>query len=147
MSHGSRHLEVIFCDDIRQEVGNKFSFMGIYTSELTVPGPVLLPKLCISVKVVTDKDDPFESLEVRIVKGDNEIELLTTGTIPPMPTDTVVQDKNSTRIVVLLTFVLAPFQIDEETIIRVKANTAREELRSTPLRIRIVPPQASPAIQ
>jgi hypothetical protein len=147
MSHGPRHVEVIYCDDIRQEVGNKFSFMGIYTTELTVPSPVVLPKLCIAVKVATDKDDPFESLEVRIVKGDDEIELLSTGLIPPMSADIVPQDKNSTRLIFLLTFVLAPFQIEEETIIRVKANTEREELRSTPLRIRIVPPQASPTIQ
>ena len=32
----TRHLEVIFCDDIREEVGNKLSFMGVYSADLTV---------------------------------------------------------------------------------------------------------------
>ena len=149
MSQGPRHLEVIFCDDIRQEVGNKFSYMGVYTSELTVPSaPVLLTKLCIAVKVATDIDDPFEALEVRIVKvkGDDETELLSTGPIP-LPTELIGLDHASTRSVAQMTFILSPFQIDEETVLRVKAITEREELRGTALRIRIVPPQASPTIQ
>ena len=88
MSKISRHLEVIFCDDIRSEVGNKSSYMGIYTRELTIPSaPLLLAKLCIAVQVVTDIDDPFESIMVQVVKirGQEETELLTTGqiTLPP----------------------------------------------------------------
>jgi len=151
MSHGSRHLEVIYCDDIRDEVGNKFSYMGIYTQDLTVPNaPLLLPKLCIAVKAVTDIGDPFESLEVRIVKikGDEETELLSTGPFPMPPlADLPKLDNDSTCIFAQMYFMLTPFQIDDETIIRVKANTEREELRGAALRIRIVPPPASPTIQ
>jgi hypothetical protein len=36
-----------FCDDVRQEIGNKFSLMGCYGSDLYVPAfPITLPKLC-----------------------------------------------------------------------------------------------------
>lgn len=36
-----------FCDDVRQEVGNKLSFMGIYGANLVVPDfPTTLVKLC-----------------------------------------------------------------------------------------------------
>ena len=150
MSHGSRHLEVIYCDDIREEVGNKVSFMGIYSSELTVPNaPVLLTKLCIVVKAVTDIDDPFEALDVRVVKvkGNNdEIELLSTGPVS-LPTERPGPDTGLTRMAVQMNFILAPFQIDEETKLRVKAITEREELRGVTLRIRIVPPLAAPAVQ
>ena len=42
----TRHLEVIFCDDIREEVGNKISYMGVYSADLTVPVlPIVLNKL------------------------------------------------------------------------------------------------------
>jgi hypothetical protein len=116
------------------------SYMGVYSGELFVPSaPVLLTKLCIAVKVVTDMADPFAALEVRIVKGDDELELLTTGQIPG-PGDMSAFDNGSTRMVAQMAFMLAPFQIEEETIIRVKAKTEREELRGMALRIRITPP-------
>lgn len=149
MNHASRHLEVIYCDDIREEVGHKVSYMGIYSGELTVPNaPVVLTKLCIAVKVATDIDDPFEALEVRIVKvkGDDETELLSTGPVS-LPTELSGLDNSSTRLLVQMNFMLVPFQIDEETILRVKAITEREELRGMALRIRIVSPPASPTIQ
>lgn len=150
MSNGSRYLEVIYCDDIREEVGNKFSYMGVYSGELTVPNaPVLLPKLCVVAKVITDIANPFESLEVRIVmvKGDDETEILSTGPIP-FPADLPKQHDDSTRLMAQMTFMLSPFQISEETTLRVKAITECEELSgTTALRIRIVPPQASPTIQ
>lgn len=148
MSDKVRHLEAIYCDDIREEVGNKLSYMGVYTGELTVPNvPVLLPKLCIAVTLITATGDPFESLEVRIVKakGEEETEILSTGPIP-LPTEAPVQLDGSTRLLLRLTFMLAPFQIDEETILRVKAKTEREELRGAAgLRIRVVPPTETPA--
>lgn len=148
MSHGPRHLEVIYCDDIREEVGNKFSFMGIYSSELTVPKALLLTKLCIAVKAVTDIGDPFEALDVRVVKvkGNDETELLSTGPVS-LPTRRPGPDTGLTRMVAQMTFILAPFQIDEEIMLRVKAITEREELRGMTLRIRIVPPSASPTVQ
>lgn len=149
MSHGPRYLEVMYCDDIREEVGNKFSYMGVYAGELTVPSaPVWLPKLCIAVKAITGIGDPFETLEVRIVKvkGDDETELLSTGSVP-LPAKLPGLDNDSARLVAQVTIMLAPFQIDEETILRVKATTEREELRGMALRIRIVPPPASPTIQ
>ncbi len=40
----------IFCDDLRQEVGNKVSYMGVYQGMMFVPAfPVALPKLCAAV--------------------------------------------------------------------------------------------------
>ena len=146
MSHSSRHVEVIYCDDIRQEVGNKFSYMGVYSGELNVTSaPVLLPKLCILVKVGTEIVDPFEALEVRIVKvkGDEETELLSTGPIPQPAEVPPRLEHGSTRLIAQMAFMLAPFQIDEETLIRIKAITEREELLGMGLRIRIVPPPAS----
>lgn len=151
MSNGSRHLEVIYCDDIRNEVGNKFSFMGIYTRELTIPNaPLFLPKLCIVVKAVTDVDDPFESLEVRVVKikDGEETKLLSTGplTMPPL-TDLPARDDDTTCLLTQMQFALSPFQIDEEATLRVKATTEREELLGVALHIRIIPPPASPTSQ
>ena len=41
----------IICDDIRQEVGNKFSLIGIYLKEIIVSKfPITLPKLCFAIE-------------------------------------------------------------------------------------------------
>lgn len=132
-----RHLEVIYCDDIREEVGNKFSYMGVYSGELVVArGAVVLPKLCVAVKAVTDIADPFETLVVRLVQGDDEVELVSTGPIVFQAGPAGLLE-GTTRQVTQLAFMLAPFQIDEESILRVKAVTEREELQSMALRIRL----------
>lgn len=44
---------VLFCDDIRQEAGNKLSYMGVYDAEVQVPataapGPAGLQRLAIA---------------------------------------------------------------------------------------------------
>ncbi len=151
MSNVSRHLEVIYCDDIRSEVGNKFSYMGIYTRELNIPSvPLLLPKLCIVVKVVSDINDPIESVVVRVVmlKDNKEIELITTDSLT-MPPSTELQgrDNDSTCVLTQMQFVLSPFQIDEESTLRVKATTEREELLGVALRLRVASPPTPPTIQ
>ena len=66
-----RIATAIFCDDIRQEVGGKMSFMGCYQSELIVPStPVVLPKLCIMATVTTPIARPFKSLTIKIMIDD-----------------------------------------------------------------------------
>ena len=146
MSAGSRHLEVIYCDDIRQEIGNKLSFMGVYSGELNIPtAPLVLPRLCIAIKAVTEIQDPFEVLEIRVlrVKGTEETELLSTGPVPA-PTEKP-SNESGIRQVAHVVFVLAPFPIDEEFLIRIRAKTEREELRGPGLRIRVGQSLATPA--
>ena len=59
-----------FCDDVRQEIGNKFSLMGCYGTDLYVPAfPITLPKLCAFVHVRTPREQPFRRLTLRLVRG------------------------------------------------------------------------------
>jgi hypothetical protein len=59
-----------FCDDVRQEIGNKFSLMGCYGADLYVPAfPITLPKLCVFVHVRTPREHPFQRLTLRLVRG------------------------------------------------------------------------------
>lgn len=128
----TRHLEVIFCDDIREELGNKLSFMGVYSADMTVPVvPIILNKLCIVVRAITENSDPFESLKVSVFQGDDRVELISTGQIV-LP-DANLDSNKSPLQVIQLTFMLSPFQVDKETTIRVQAITEREELNSVGL--------------
>jgi len=68
---GNRIVIAQFCDDVRQEIGNKFSLMGCYGTDLYVPSfPITLPKLCAFVHVRTPREQPFERLTLRLVRGD-----------------------------------------------------------------------------
>lgn len=80
-----------FCDDVRQEIGNKFSLMGCYGTDLYVPSfPIRLPKLCAFVHVRTPREQPFERLTLRLVRADEVLselvanpEKLNAGDPPP----------------------------------------------------------------
>lgn len=46
----------VFCDDIRVEVGNKFTFVGVYPGQFVLYAdalPVAIPKLAMSVNLQT----------------------------------------------------------------------------------------------
>jgi hypothetical protein len=89
----THHRTVIaqFCDDVRQEIGNKFSLMGCYGTDLYVPAfPITLPKLCAFVHVRTPREKPFERLSLRLVRGEEVLselvadpEKLNAGDPPP----------------------------------------------------------------
>ena len=66
----------IFCDDVRFEVGNKFSFIGVFGPDIGIPikFPAILPKLAIVVWTLTDPDDIPDSIQVTVILPDgNEV--------------------------------------------------------------------------
>jgi hypothetical protein len=69
-----RFISFQFCDDIRQEIGNKFSLIGCYGGIIEVdPIPSVMPKLCALVRVHTPIERPFLKLVVRILRDDTPV--------------------------------------------------------------------------
>lgn len=134
MSQLSRHVEVIYCDDIRQEVGAKLSFMGIYTGDMILGSiPAILPKLCIAINFVTPIDDPFESLRIHIFQDGIENPIISTDTITAPPR---VDDNDGANLLMAhLMLTMSPFQIESPTALRVVADTERGQLKGRGLRI------------
>jgi hypothetical protein len=139
----ARQVDVLFCDDIREEVGNKVSYMGIYTGVLQVQSmPSLLGKLCVVVRLQSDLKKPFEQIEIRIVKekGREEVEeLLNTGVIQ-QPAEIPVLDEWANRYLAQFHFVLQSFPVEDSFDLRVKVRTESEDLEGTALRIRVADP-------
>jgi hypothetical protein len=130
----SRHLEVTFCDDIREEVGGKLSFMGIYSNDMIVPGfPFVLPKLCIAVNVVSSIEAPVEHLQINLCQDGFDSPIIATDPFQPPPRPDASDD--AAWQVVTMMLVLAPFQIDKATKLRVIAKTEEGDLRGRSLRI------------
>lgn len=136
MSKLGRRIELVYCDDIRQELGSKFSYMGVYGSDLVLQSlPATLPKLCIAVKLVTDAAHPFEDLEVLLLRGNEREVILETGPLS-LPAQEIHSEGGSEVIVVQTFLVLSPFQVDKETTLHVKAKTGSEDLMGLDFRIK-----------
>ena len=72
MSDKQRHAWAIYCDDVRQEVGNKLSFMGIYNGEMYFNEfPSTLPKLSIVAYCQTNIDNLIKDLKCEIYVDDS----------------------------------------------------------------------------
>jgi hypothetical protein len=79
ISRAPRVAHAIFCDDIRPEMGNKFSLMGVYGPELQIeaPFPVIIHRFGVRVGLITDMDDIPEFMKISITLPNNT-ELLQT---------------------------------------------------------------------
>jgi hypothetical protein len=144
MKHNAdRYVTVIYCDDIRQEIGNKLSFIGCYQGgELHVQAaPVALPKLFAFVTVVTPKDRPFKSLSIRVLQDETELGKLEVqdglGALPPNA------DETSTRLFASTAMMFAPFIIEKPTVLRVLVTTEEGDMIGPRLAIKV---QAVPEV-
>jgi hypothetical protein len=138
-----RAATCVFCDDIRAEVGNKISLMGIYASDilLSSPPPVMLPKFALVAWVLSDFDDRPTRVTVRILvpPGRTELARLEADTdevlFPHAPDEL---SKASLRIMTTM----MPLTLTEEGFLEVMIDTERETFRAGRLRIRFNVPSA-----
>jgi hypothetical protein len=108
-----RYVHTIWCDDIRQEIGNKPSFMGVYTGKMVVAElPAVLPRLGVFTIVSTSLDEPFKSMKLRVVRDDGTVllEILPDPEAIAAPTDkSSVPD--ATRQTFSAGFALSPLEL------------------------------------
>lgn len=131
----NRFAHAIFCDDIRQELGGKFTFVGVYGSHLLVPKfPSILPKLCIVVNMATPVGQPFESLRFRVLKGDDT---LAEGDFQQVAkaTSELPDAKQGQVIRVATHAVFSPFKVDAPELVRVQILTGADEIQAGSLQI------------
>lgn len=108
----AKEINVFICDDIRQEVGNKISLMGIYAQDLILPEiPFSLPKLCILI-IAKNLNSKIRELKVVIKNPDS------TTISPPSPNQKVPQNLQ-------MGITLAPFNVNQEgeTIVEIYKNS------------------------
>jgi hypothetical protein len=136
-----RHIETIFCDDIRQEIGGKLSYIGAYFNALYVNElPAVLPKFCVGIKVITPADQPFRSLKV-LIKKDDEILAELEPEIGFLDSQQNIINKAShdsrENSVLAAQFIAAfsPLKLDKACTLKVIVNTEDDELRGLGLKI------------
>lgn len=142
-----RFVTTIYCDDVREEVGGKRSFMGVYSGQLIVQSaPATLPKLCVIVIISTPVERPLTKCIIRILKDDD--------TLAEMPIDSaVLADMQKTlaaqrtppgleyhSIMLHAVAQFVPFPIIHEHILRIRIQTEDEELKGQALEIKLGQP-------
>lgn len=139
----TRALHAIFCDDIRHEIGNKFSYMGVYSSNLFVKEmPVTLPKLCVAVTAQTPISHPFKKLDIGLLKDDERI-LVVEATRDALEIKADIDNEympQDAEIFATITnhFVISPFRIEKPLLLRIHAYTESKQLKGGGLRISLL---------
>lgn len=139
MSISGRYVHTIWCDDIRQEIGNKPSFMGVFAAGILLPTlPAVLSRLGVYTWVVSPIDKPIESLLLQVVRDDGLVlaEIKPEG--PPHSAFPRVEDATRQQIVVGVN--MGPVEIPEGCkwfVVKVKADG--DELEGPKLRITVNP--------
>jgi len=143
-----RHVETLFCDDIRHEVGGKLSIIGVYSGALFVQAfPVTLPKLCLSVKIVTPADEPLQVLNLRILRDEETLQEITldeeqlAAAFDSAEEMTEEQRKERVQMAQFM-LVFSPIQFDGPCTLRVRVQTEDGELRGMELKVDQAPPAA-----
>lgn len=132
----SRTATTLFCDDIRHEVGNKYSLIGCYGSELLVEKlPLVLPKLCAHVRIITPIDKSFTNLKIRAYLNEDTIaEMNYSPEDIRKPESSLVE--NSIRAELNIMMVFSPLPITELSKLRIEAEADDDVLRGGILIIR-----------
>jgi hypothetical protein len=65
-------MHTIWCDDVRQEIGNKPSFMGVYTGSMVLESslPFTLPRLFAWTWVVCEKASTVRKMTLSVERDD-----------------------------------------------------------------------------
>lgn len=128
-----------FCDDVRYEVGNKYSLIGCYSDELIVDKlPALLPKLGVQIRAFTPIDKVFSQLALRAFLGDDMIAEANIEFDKVSPNDAPA---DATRMGIMTFMFFSPLGITEPCTLRIEAETEEGTLIGGKLRIRERGPQ------
>lgn len=143
----NRFITSIYCDDVREEVGGKRSFIGVYAGQLIVQSaPAVLPKLCVIVIISTPIDRPLTKCVIRILMdGDTLAEMpleprLLDESQNKLKAEPLPPDSEEPSIVLHAVAQFSPFPITKECKLRIRVQTEDEELKGPALQIRVVAP-------
>lgn len=134
-----RFAHAFFCDDIRYEVGNKVSLMGIYSKDLIFPTlPAFVGRLGVVLTIDTDINEPIETIKV-LVEKDAE-------TLIELTPEKLEQDYQSTarlaehhdepsRLSLNMHIMLSPMTIASACMLRVKVTIDGVEYMAGKIRV------------
>lgn len=144
-THGKRAWGVsVFCDDLRQEIGNKVSLMGLYQTDIIFQAdfPLTIPKFVIFIRYVEQKGAFSEDIIFKVhFPGDDPAQprINHISKRPDLGTAPILSamDPDMEPIVsIQVPLIFAPLTIQSEGFIKVRAHCGDVITRLGVLRVR-----------
>ena len=134
----------MFCDDVRFELGNKMSLMGMYQADIIIGAhpPTVLPKLVIAIWVLSDIDDPIQKMTTIVLGPPNQTEINRAEIEGAAPPSRFFED--SKKLIIHQVIQINNFSIMEAGVIEVLLETDRGSFRAGRLRVSFVDPEDNP---
>lgn len=142
----NRYAHGSFSDDIRYELGNKISLIGIYGSDMIVPQHSTIQKLACTAYCATPQDHPFKTIKLQILLNDA---VLTEITFPERDIERsnaesaqrALQNPDTTMCSVMLQTFILNLSVETDSILR--ALVIADDVPYKAARLRIIPSAAS----
>lgn len=141
----TRHVETLYCDDIRQEIGGKLSFVGVYSGSLFVQTfPATLAKLCLSVRVVTPASKPLRSLTLLVLRDEEVLQeiIVEKEQLDAASDSSGALGKEHVQVAQFF-LVFSPITFENPCVLRVQAQTEEGDCRGISLDVGLPPPSGS----
>jgi hypothetical protein len=128
-----------FCDDIRYEIGGKYSLIGVYRDSLIFQGgtfPITLARLGLSITFVEHPSAPFADIDIHVLlPGDTREKPSYSFTVHPEGGAPVPDAPEGTRRVVSFHLILGPLAIKEGGLIKVRLIKSGQRYRAGVLQV------------
>lgn len=137
---------VIFCDDIREEVGGKLSLMGCYRGEIIFDGepPIIMAKFCTAIHIKMPLNEEIPELKLTIENVEKGLPPLAEMNLEAGPMNgarlqelkrTESENSDSKYLMLALTTVLSPVQFSQPGRITVKIEGNGEQVSIGSIRV------------
>lgn len=113
------------------------SLMGIFGADINVPGPfpVVLPKLCLGLWVVSDVSDPPKHIKIRVLIPPNKEEAIVWEQ-EISPQAIAIDKKDATRIQLFTNIIIQNISIPSSGYIEVFVDSGHGDSRASRLLVR-----------
>lgn len=126
----------LFCDDIRDEVNGKKTFVGVYSDRMLVDSdfPVIIPTLGFYIQLLEELDNAEGAVQIKIlVPGQQGDEVIVDVSLPSDRAEIVNRDPQRDREAKFLTSIVAfrasPLLLQKKGRIKVRAYKGDQEIR------------------
>ncbi len=136
-----RYVHTIWCDDVRQEIGNKPSFMGVYTGGIVLPSlPTVLPRLAAYSWIASPINEPLKTMALRVVRDDGVVLVDMPSIETPKENAPPAQRPDATRVMAMVGIVLNSVEIPEGCrYLKILVDTESSTLEGTKLYVDVNP--------
>jgi hypothetical protein len=121
----------IYCEDIREEVSNQFSFVGVFRGAIVIAEfPALIPKLAISITWAQHREVDRLPVRYRVIfrgDGDDDITILNEGDLPLHQQAPIEQEEALS--ITDMHVRLSPFPVPKPGRLGVRLYRGEEEIR------------------